>query len=695
MQFLRTLFSVITTTLVLLIHLPAMLLLYLFRRRALAAFVGHLLVRLGPVYIKLAQVLSTRQDVLSPDYLAAFAQLREQVPPENPAAIRRILDAAYPDGIDSVFSQFDHESIAAGSVAQVHRATLKDGTSVAVKILRPNVRRRIEGNFHLIFFLVRSGALFSRNLRAANIVGMIAELQGLLLSQTDLTDEGNNFLRFAEAYREDRDVVIPQVYMAISSSNVLVTEFVEATHPDNYATLGVDGATLAKRLDGLLDTMIFIRGLFHADLHPGNFFWNADAQIVLIDLGLVHDIPQIDRNHIITFYYSIIDGYYEFATEYFLDYLACPRATATETETVTKEDREHAFRSAFTVIDEQYRLTNGHPKFAVMFNQLLGVLARHKLELRAGYTNIFLTLITVEGYLYSLDPNFDMVENARRKRIEDNEYTSVPEEAMNLVLGESGTYSTAYFKDTDNINEAYAKRNQFLLDDCLQVETGKRMLDIGCGRGHLLLEAKKRGADILGITISPYEQQVCTDKGIEVVHTSWEDFEEDHGDRYARHDYISIVEVLSHLGSLHENRVGLVAKRLDRLIAWLHKRLVPGGKVYLQELTIDYDFLTNPQREADYQRLTEDLPWVGFTMLEQIETAADERFRITACHDHSADLVPTYDYFLGQIDHHDEKLRQIMRPDMLDMVRKEIVAYREYSEQGVLKLHRVVLESIG
>jgi predicted unusual protein kinase regulating ubiquinone biosynthesis (AarF/ABC1/UbiB family) len=652
--------------------------------RIAARLLRRWLLWLGPVYVKFAQVLSTRADVFPPAYREQLARLRTDVPPERPAVIRRVLARAWPRGTESVFKQFDWTPIAAGTVAQVHRATLPDDTIVAVKILRPGIARRIATNFRALEQIAALATRFSKAVRAANIAGMVAELKTLLMSQTDLRHERDNYLEFARQFEHETGVTVPRVYPALCSADVLVTQFVDAIAPDDFQQLGIAPLTLARRMDSLLDTMVFIHGLLHADLHPGNFFWDRDGRVVLIDLGLVHRLPRLDRNHIMTFYFAIVDGYYDFAAGYFVRYLV-------ETAGAATTDRDAAITEARSIIEAQFVASNGRPKMNAIFEALLGLLSRHRLRLRSGYTNIFLTLITVEGYIYALDPNFDMMDNARAKRVEDMEYTTVPDAAVRLVVGDNGSYSTARYAGAESLERAFEDRNRLVLDEMLGVRAGRFLLDVGCGRGKILASAGAREVRATGITISRFERDLCRERGLDAVHCSWENFEREFGHEYPQADYMTVMEMLSHLGSVHENKTGMVRLRLKRFFDWLDTRMQRGGRILFQEMMVTREFLDAPTHAASYNALVEELPWSGFTVFDEFQAAAKDRFDMDIHDDHSADIVPTYDALIERFDANYQQLKQHVRAHALDVVRREMESYRKFAREGFISLHRMVL----
>lgn len=658
---------------------PALLLSLAFRREQLPGLWRETVLALGPVYIKLAQVLSTRTDLLAHEYLEEFSRLRDQVQPEERATIEGVLRAAYPDGLERVFGEFNWEPIGSGCVCQVHEARLRDGSRVAVKILRPGVAERVAATFALLKAAARGATLLSAQVRTIDVVAILEELEALLLSQTDLRRELENLESFRRASAHDEFIVAPGVYPALSSRSVLVMEFVDSMiKPYDFRELGIDPKRLAKTVDNLQDVMIFNHGVCHADLHPGNFFWSRDGKLVLVDFGMLHELPLIERNHLLTFYLSIVDGFYEYAASYFLRHFVVGSGS--------EGARRRAEEAVLSLMRRHWEESRGRPQFSEMFAELLTVLARYDLKLRANLSPIFLTLITLEGYLYALDPSFDMLENVRSKRLTASEYTAIPDEAEDLILGEFGTYSTALFEGASSPREAYARRDAYILER-LAVGASDYVYDVGCGRGALLEALRARGVDGLGITVSRHEQEACLKRGLTALWTSWEESDR-HLEAYPRASAMTAVEMLFHLASLHENKEGLLDLRLARFFRWAHARLLPGGRLFLQTLNIEDEFLHSERHRETYERVYRTLPWMGFTTVRQIKEAAGAHFDLIELSDHSADLLKTYVFWRENMDANAERLRALIKPRTLSLLRRELAMVMELSERGSLSLHR-------
>ncbi|MGY1717261.1 AarF/UbiB family protein [Geodermatophilus sp. SYSU D01106] len=661
-------------------HLAALVRSRLVDRDSLPTAARDLLVALGPAYVKLGQVLSTRVDALPPEWTSALAGLRDALPPEPWATVAPVLERA----LGAEAAGIAPVPVAAGSVAQVHRTRLADGRDVAVKVLRPGAGERIAANLTPLLGAARVAQRISRRARVLNVEGIVAELADLLQSQTDLREEARNYRRFSREFAGDETVRLPAVVDALSTADVLVTDFVEGVDPYDVAHLPLTPVQLARRFDELVDDMIFVKGLCHADLHPGNFFWDDEARVVLVDVGLVHRIDKEQRQHLWAFYSALLDGFEDFAAAYVVRHLTTVRNGGQVPEDVTDE--------VARLVRRHWVESSGRPAFGPMFVELLGVLGWHDLQLRPEHSRLFLTLATVEGYLFSLDPGYDTLENARRKRVEQAEYVAVPPQADELVFQGVATYSAAMFGDGRDARAAWAERDRFVLDT-LGVADGTSFLDVGCGRGQLVAAAAARGARAVGVTISPAEHDVCQERGLDVLLTSWQDADRHLGHRQPRFQTMAAVEMDTHLGTLHESRVGLLDLRLARFFGWAHDHLEPGGRLLVQTLSVPGDLVRDEARRPEFERLSDLLPFTGFSTLPQMVAAADRWFTVEQVLDHSRDLLPTYEFWRDNVNRQLPSLRRVVRAETIVLVRRHLDTLIGLAESGTLRLHRLVLHA--
>jgi ubiquinone biosynthesis protein len=665
---------------------------YPFNRAVFLKRLRLLIEELGPVYVKIMQCLSTRSDAFSEDFLREMAKLRSNVTPESAQVMQAQLQAGVSGSANDIFANFDWTPIGCGSVAQVYRAELRSGQTVAVKLLRPNIERRIRQNFALIGRLARWLEALSRSLRAVRIANIVGEIQELLLAQTDLGCELNNNRKFKAMLAEKsfnflgkEMIVVPEVYPEHSSKNLLVMEYIDGIDPYSFDVLGIERSTLVRAVDNLLDTMIFFNGLMHADLHPGNFFWNRAGQIVLVDFGLVFELDKAQREHVRTAFSSIVDGYIEFSAAYILEHFA----VSFDNDPLDPATHDKAAKELGQIITSHFVTSRGKPRFGVLFGEIITCLSTLKLGLTSKFSKIFLTLVTIDGYMYHLDPAFDMLENMRRKLLEIVEYNAVPVSIEKLMLGQHGTYSTACFEHTDDPQQAYAAMQARVLGS-LDVPADSYVLDVGCGRGKLLEKIQQRGLKCFGITLSQFEQQVCVANGLECVHCSWETYDA-HAELRRKVGAIVVVEMLVHLSSLHDNRVGLGALRLDRFFDWASKTLADDGSMYMQELIIDDALLDEPSAREMYDKVNQRLPFVGFSTLRNIRAGASRYFDILSMVDDSRDLVPTYRFWKAGVVRHERQVRSGVNASVFEFLSSGVDMLLELSEKKLLKLYRIEL----
>lgn len=647
----------------------------------------HFIVWLGPVFIKLAQVLSTRMDVLPDTYLNEFAKLRNSVPAESRKNIERIIASIFPGEIFSkTFSFFDWTPVAAGAVAQVHRATLMDGTRVAVKILRPGIEKSLQRNFRWLLRIVAMFEWLPLGLKRVDLRGVCEELKELLLTQVDLGIEARNFVEFSEVFKNDVDIKIPRVFLSISGPSCVVTEFVDAVCPENFKKLGVDSLSLANRFDHLMDTMVFVRGLCHADLHPGNFFWTEDGRITLIDLGLIHHVTPEDRLHAMTFHFAVMEGFLEFAIRYFIRHFMESEICQT---IVTRAEEDEIVEDFSVVLDKEFFVSDGKPRFSKILRLLLGILAKYQMKLKPRISKLLLTVVSWEGYLLCLDPRFNIVENARRKKLDFAEYTSVPSQAEQLVVGVGGTYSVPIFEDASTLQDAYDKRDDLVLSS-LHLGVGSRFIDVGCGRGRLLSEAKRRGIDAYGITISREEFSECSAKGLHVLLSSWEDY----GSVKTNQSFegMAVIEMFLHMASFHENREGLLDLRLKRFYEWTPKVLARDARVFVQSITADERLFTDQRYALQLSRVIDKLPWIGFPTLNQMVSNAAPYLKVLKIWKCPIDLKKTFELWRNNINENRKQLRELVGEDVLEYIDSQFRETENLRELGLLSLDRVLFK---
>lgn len=254
---------------------------------------------LGPTYVKIGQLASNRSDLLPKAYCDAFEKLRDDANPMPFDVVIEQIDRAYGKSWHEVFASIDPVSLGAASIAQVHKATLLDGTTVAVKVRRPGVAESMAEDIMLMKHLLALGEFASNSHRdiLLSLEGFIEEIERTTASEVDFTSELHNLMRFHDELADEEGVTSPVAYPQYSCESVLVMEFVQGTeisHTQALREQGIDVSALARRVCQSYVTQVLDDGFFHADPHPGNILVR-DGEVVWIDLGMVGTLTVSER----------------------------------------------------------------------------------------------------------------------------------------------------------------------------------------------------------------------------------------------------------------------------------------------------------------------------------------------------------------------------------------------------------------
>jgi len=245
---------------------------------------------LGPSFIKLGQLMSTRADIFPPEYVEEFKKLQDRVPPLAFAEIKQLLEAELRQPLAALFADFSTESIAAASVAQVYAARLFSGARVAVKVVRPGITKKIREDIQLMYTLA---ARLEKNFELGRILGatnIVQEFERTIFNELDMFREAGNVEKFAAHFQYVEDICVPKVYWELTTKSVLVMTFIEGVKVDEVAAIraaGIDPREIA--LIGLrsLSRQLMEFGFFHADPHPGNTIVMPDGRVGLVDFGIM------------------------------------------------------------------------------------------------------------------------------------------------------------------------------------------------------------------------------------------------------------------------------------------------------------------------------------------------------------------------------------------------------------------------
>jgi ubiquinone biosynthesis protein len=253
---------------------------------------------LGTTFIKLGQILSTRPDLVGPEITSELKKLQANTPADSPQVIRGLIESELGGTPDELFLEFDDEPAASASIGQVHFATMKDGTSVVVKIQHSGIEGKIHSDMEIMRILADLAERYSSHARQLRPADTLAELARTLLAELDFTRELRNLERFEHNFAQDPRVCFPKPYSALSSARVLTMDRlvgVGVGYRDELQALGYDLSDLARRGANVFLEMIFRDGFYHADPHPGNILALENATIGLLDCGMVGRIDETFR----------------------------------------------------------------------------------------------------------------------------------------------------------------------------------------------------------------------------------------------------------------------------------------------------------------------------------------------------------------------------------------------------------------
>ncbi|HZA04229.1 MAG TPA: AarF/UbiB family protein, partial [Propionibacteriaceae bacterium] len=266
------------------------------RRRQPYSTPEHLrraLEELGPTFIKLGQLLSTRSDIVPASYLNELARLQDRAPAIPLPTVESLIEQELGAPPDDIFARFEAVPLACASIGQAHLATLEDGTEVVVKVRRPNIHAIVETDLDILQNLANQANRRWAVAANYNLPGLVAEFSVSLRRELDYMTEGRNAERFAENFADSSDVHIPRVFWATTTSRVLTLERIrgiKVNDIDGLVQARVNRRTLATKAARVAVRMVFEHGFFHADPHPGNLFIEPDGRIGLIDFGMVGEI---------------------------------------------------------------------------------------------------------------------------------------------------------------------------------------------------------------------------------------------------------------------------------------------------------------------------------------------------------------------------------------------------------------------
>jgi ubiquinone biosynthesis protein len=352
----------------------------------------------------LGQILSTRGDLLPPEYLAELTKLQDSAPPVPFEAIKETLVSELGQPIENVFAEFDAQPLAAASIGQAHAATLPDGTEVVVKIRRPGVVETVNEDLDILKELA---ATASRHLEFADrydLAGLVEEFSQTLRAELDYIREGHSAERFAENFAGDAGIHVPRVIWDATTSRVLTLERIRGVKINDLKSLdeqGTDRRWLAQYAANVVLQMVCEDGFFHADPHPGNFFIEQNGALGLIDFGMVGVLDERTQDLLAELLIAINHKDADRLVDVFLD-LGVTRK---------RIDRALVRRDIERLLSTYWGLPLGELKVTALLNDVFSIMRQHQMHLPSNLALLLKTVIMIEGLGVNLDPDFQLTKS--------------------------------------------------------------------------------------------------------------------------------------------------------------------------------------------------------------------------------------------------------------------------------------------
>ncbi len=361
---------------------------------------------LGPSFIKFAQILSTRPDLIPPSFADEFERLQDRVPPFAFESAKGILEESLGEPLERVFKQFERVPIAAASIAQVHRAVLMDGTKVIVKVQRPDIRKTIEADIDILYNVASLLEAYVPDSRYINPKGIVAEFERTVNREMDFAQEARNCQRMRKNFKSVQGVHIPEPFFDFSTDKVLVLERMNGVRIDDIdaiVAMEADPKLVATHALDAYFKMVFVDGFFHGDPHPGNIIAMKDSSVGFMDFGIMGRINDDTRAILSSTLAALANKDYESLVDLCIMLGLVP------------EDRDlDTFKVGFQadlrdLLDPMYDTPLKEIDFAYYLDQIISIAIKHKIKIPADLILLDKVVMMLESIVTKLNPDIDII----------------------------------------------------------------------------------------------------------------------------------------------------------------------------------------------------------------------------------------------------------------------------------------------
>ena len=363
---------------------------------------------LGPTFVKLGQILSTRPDIIPREYIKELEKLQDEVPPYSYDLVEQMVQKELGANVSELFKSFDEKPFAAASLGQAHKAILKeDKVKVVVKVQRPDMEKIIETDLDILFQLARLTEKYIPESRLYDPVGVTEEFAKTIRMELDYGTEGRNAERFRKNFKEDKTVFIPNIYWELSSKYILTMEYIEGikiNHLKELDKAGYDRKQIAENGAKAFMKQMLIDGFFHADPHPGNILVMENEIIGFMDFGMMGKIDEESREKYIDLLIAVL--------EYDSNKILAGMLELGFTSQETIDTRSFKIDIA-DILAQYYDKALKEIKLGEFVTQLVQISIKYHIKMPAELTLLGKSLLTIEGIGLVLDPDFNLTEIAK------------------------------------------------------------------------------------------------------------------------------------------------------------------------------------------------------------------------------------------------------------------------------------------
>ncbi len=435
---------------------------------------GHVRARkifeeLGPTYIKLGQLLSMRHDLIPLEYANEFAKLQDDAPSFKFEEVELMLREELGHSIEELFDHFDKKPLACASIGQVHRAKIKNGDEVVVKVQRPGIKEVIESDLDIMYSIARLIEEHIPEARLYRPTEIVNELSRSTLAEIDYTQEGWNVDHFAENFKDNSQVYIPKIYWDYTNTRVLTLEYIKGIKGSNVDLLekqGVNRSDIAFVVGKAFMQQVFEDGFFHADLHPGNILIMENGTVAFLDFGMTGHLSSEVSDMFLDGMVALVKGDSSSCIELFRD-MGCIDSNV---DTRSLKVDIDSFRSKY------YGKALKNLDTSVIIEELIGTLRDHQVTIPHNIALLVRGIVAVEGFVLIIDPDFnftELIEIYAKKEMKERLY---PQNLARRTCSSISSWSRLFQKAPTKISHILDHAENGYLRIKFESEEGNRLV---------------------------------------------------------------------------------------------------------------------------------------------------------------------------------------------------------------------------